>query len=87
MSESERVDWLTSLKQMRDELKLKVHLASMDAQEEYTRLNERLHQFEATVQPKAEDAVVALDETAHAIAEDLKAGFEMLRESVRGSKE
>jgi len=87
MSDTEQTDWLTSLKQMRDELKLKVHLASMDAQEEYNQLNERLHQFEARVQPKAEDAVVAIDETAHAIAEDLKAGFEMLRESVRGAKE
>lgn len=74
------------LKQERDELQLKMHLASLDAKEEYARLSGKVNELTDQYEP-VKDAV---EETADnlftafgLVADELKVGFERVRKSLR----
>jgi len=84
MANDESTDWMGVLKQARDELRVKMHLASMDAREHFTALDKQVDELEAEYGPKAKAAVHVLDETGRDVARDLKAGFEKLRASLAG---
>jgi chromosome segregation ATPase len=80
---------ISILKQERDELKLKMHLAEMDAKDEYERLSgnfdELTNQFEplnSAVEESADNVFAALK----LAAEEMKNGFHRIRKSMSEDK-
>ena len=78
-------DLISTLKQERDELKLKMHLASLDAKDEYDRLSEKCDQLADEAEPLRE----AVEDTAEnvftalgMVADELKIGFQRVRDAV-----
>ena len=69
------------LKRMRDELALKIHLGSKDAQAQWAELEKKWKQFaaEAELRQSAKDIGAA----AHALGDELKAGFEGIKKGLR----
>ena len=76
MSAKENLEEVISvLKQQRDELKLKMHLAGMDTKEEYERISGRINELMKQYEPTKD----AASETAEGVFKALKlAGDEML---------
>lgn len=74
-----------SLKQERDELKLKMHLASMDAKSEYERLSGKCDELTEQCEP-IKDAVEESAENLFAalglVADELKVGFQRVRKAI-----
>ena len=68
------------LKQNYDELKLKVHLGSKDAQDEWTELQERWNHFEsqANLKKSREDVGDAVE----ILGSELKDAFERIRKAL-----
>jgi len=85
MSESneqvkEQVDQaLSDLQTMADEIRVKIHLASMDAKDAWTRLEPRLRDFEQ----KAEKAAAVTGRELKEVGLDLKERFHKLREELK----
>lgn len=78
-------DVVSKLKQERDELKLQMHLASMEAKDEYERISGQVDELSGQYEP-VKDAV---EETAGnvfaalgMVAEELKIGFGRVRKSI-----
>ena len=76
---------VSSLKQQRDELKLKMHLGSTEAKEEWEKLEDKLQQLSSDYEPMKH----AVDEWAEdvweslkLVAGEIKAGFNRIRESL-----
>ena len=77
---------IDSLKQRRDELKLQMHLAEMEARDEFNRLSDKFEELTSEYQPikdavakSAEGAVEALTLTA----EEVKKGFARIADSLK----
>lgn len=68
------------LKRMRDEIKLKIHLGSMEAQDEWAGLEERWKSFrdKAELDRTAGD----LGETMKKLGADLKSAYERIRKAL-----
>ena len=83
-------DLINKLKQERDELKLQVHLASMDAKDEYNRISDKVDQLSAQYDP-VKDAVEETAENVFSalgmVADELKAGFQRVRKAVSEEQE
>lgn len=84
-SKSSLEDLIGKLKQERDELKLQMHLASMDARDEYDRISGKIEELSDQYEPVRD----ALEETAGNIwsalglaAGELKAGFQRVRKAI-----
>lgn len=80
---------ITSLEQDRDELRLKVHLASKDARDEFEALEARLDALRARmIESSAEARGTAADvgdvvsETARKLADDVRDGYRKIREQL-----
>ena len=76
---------MTHLRQERDELKVKVHLAEMEAKDEYDRLSGKFDELTSQYAPvknavaeSAENVVAALSLAAG----ELKNGFQRVRKSI-----
>lgn len=67
---------INSIAQLRDEIRLKVHLASLDAKEKWQALEEQVQSLEHRV---ANDGGSLVDATAN-LARDLKQSLESFRE-------
>ena len=78
-------DLITSLKQERDELKLKMHLASMEAKDEYERVSGKVDELTDQYEP-VKDAVEETAENVFSalglVADELKLGFERVRKVI-----
>jgi chromosome segregation ATPase len=79
-------DIISKLKQERDELQVKIHLASMDAKDEYDRLSGKCDELADQYEP-VKDAV---EETAQnvfsalgMVAGELKVGFQRVRKAIK----
>ena len=79
---------ISALKQERDELQLQLHLASMDAKDEYERLSGSVDNLSSQYEP-VKDAV---EETAGNLfsalglaADEMKAGFQRVRKAIAES--
>jgi hypothetical protein len=91
MAISERwQELLQRLEQERDELRVQLHLASKDAQDEFAALEvkldalrERAARASAEAREKADDVGDVVGETARAVADDLRAGYARVREALR----
>lgn len=84
-SKSSLEQLISKLKQERDELNLQMHLASMDAKDEYDRLSGKIDELSDQYEPVRD----ALEETAGNIwsalglaAGELKAGFDRVRKAI-----
>lgn len=82
-------DVISKLKQERDELKLQMHLASMDAKKEYDRISRKVDELTDQYNP-VKDAV---EETADnvftalgMVADELTVGFRRVRKAVSEDK-
>lgn len=76
-------DWETlsgELRRMRDELKLKIHLGSRDAQDRWAELETRWARFEAEARLRqtSREVGAALD----LLGSELKEGYERLRKAL-----
>ena len=76
---------ISKLKQERDELKLQMHLASMDAKDEYDRISNKVDDLTEQFEPVSN----AVEETAENVftalgmaAEELKIGFGRVRKAI-----
>ena len=76
---------IRELKQDRDELKLKMHLAGMDAQDEYERISGKLDDLTAHYEP-VKDAVEETAENVFTalgmVADELKFGLRRVRKAI-----
>lgn len=69
---------LEKLKTERDEISLKIHLASMDAKEEFEETEKKWHQLQAKVAAMADEAKETSDEyigKAKVVGDELKAAY------------
>lgn len=80
---------VSELKQQRDELRLQMHLASMEAKDEYDRLSSKYDELADQYQPVSG----AVEETAENLlsalslaAGELKVGFQRIRRAISESK-
>lgn len=76
---------IKKLKQERDELKVKMHLASMDAKDDYDRISGKVDQLTDQYEP-VKDAVEETAENVFSalglVADELKEGFQRVRKSI-----
>ena len=76
---------IAKLKQERDELQVQMHLASMDAKDDYDRISGKVDELSRQYDP-VKDAVEESAENVFAalglVADELKAGFQRVRKSI-----
>jgi archaellum component FlaC len=73
---------LALLAQMRDELKVQMHLAKADAKDEWNRLEKKLETVQSELRTLGEDAKAPLREVqsaSRALLDELKKGYERVR--------
>jgi hypothetical protein len=76
---------IESLERVRDEIKLKVHLAAADARDEWEELEKKLGHLRAkagSIGRVAEDAAEDVGEAMELLGSELKRGYERLRKMV-----
>ena len=74
---------MEELKRVRDELALQMHLAKADAKDEWDKLEKKWQQVQAEAKPLTDVANETVQNVGSALdlaAEELKAGYERLRE-------
>jgi uncharacterized protein YukE len=78
---SELDDMLDQLKQKRDELRVQMHLASKEVQDEWEELEGKMNHFTATAQlgDTGEGVGKALGQLGH----ELKQGYDRVREAIK----
>lgn len=69
--------WISKLKQQRDELALQIHLAEMDARDEFDKAKDRLTELSAKYEPLKD----AMSESAEGIWQSLKLVAGEIKES------
>ena len=77
---------LLSAKQEYDELKLKIHLADMEAKREWEGLQDRWLRFRDDCHRVIEDAKKSgsrVDDSLHAVGEEFKAAFNRIKEACK----
>ena len=86
---SEQKDHLTNListlKQQRDELALKIHLGTMESKEELEKLTTKLDQLNRDLEPTksaVEESAGDILESMKRVAEEVKNGFENIRKTL-----
>ena len=73
-----------------DELKLQIHLASLDAKDEYERLSEKCDQLADEYQPVTDAVEKTADNVVTAlrkVADELQFGFQRVRKAISETKE
>ena len=78
-------DAVEKLKQERDELRVKIHLAKADAQDEWSKLEEKyenLKQLAGSAKNAANDAGGDVKAAASLLLDELKKGYAKIRESL-----
>jgi len=76
---------MTTLKRERDELKLKIHLAEMEAKEEYERLSGKYDELAQQYAPVTDAASETADNVVAALslaAGEMKNGFQRIRKAL-----
>ena len=81
-------DIVAELKQRRDELRVKIHLASKDLKDEWDELEKKMEEFSGKARQFSEDA--KLKETGSGIGDalkqlggELKRGYERIRDAMK----
>jgi hypothetical protein len=73
-------DILDDLRTLRDELKVRIHLGSREAQDEWHRLEERWSEFAAKA--RAEDSAEGISSALRLLKEELVRGYERVRNAL-----
>lgn len=74
-------DLVADLRQKRDELRLKIHLASREAQDEWEELEEKMQEFSSKAQlGKTGEGV---GEALGKLGEELKLGYKRVRSAIK----
>lgn len=68
------------LNRLRDEIKLKIHLGTMEAKEEWSDLEKRWHQFREKAE--LERAADEVGSTVKQLGSDLKSAYERIRKAL-----
>jgi len=79
---------LEELKQKRDELRVQMHLASKEVQEEWDELEEKMEDFSGKAKQFAADAKLketgsGLGEALGKVGHELKLGYERIRDALK----
>jgi hypothetical protein len=86
MSEKSNLDELISvLKQQRDELRVKMHLAGQETKQEYDRLSNRINDLMAQYEPTKDAAAESADKVFSALklaGEEMLNGFHQIRKTL-----
>jgi hypothetical protein len=86
MSEKSSLEELIStLKQQRDELRVKMHLASAEAKQEYERLSDRINELMAQYEPTKDAATESAGKVFSALklaGEEMLNGFNRIRKTL-----
>jgi hypothetical protein len=75
-------EMVSSLKQMRDELKVQIHLGKAEAKEEWEKLEEKWQELKARGEPVAEaveESAKDLGSALELVGGELKAGYERIK--------
>ncbi len=90
-SQQERLEELIrSLKRERDELKLRSHLAQMEAKEEFDRLSKRIDELSEQYEPvrgAVEESAGSVFAALQLAAEEMKGGLRRVGDAIRKSGE
>jgi vacuolar-type H+-ATPase subunit D/Vma8 len=78
---SEFDDMVADLKQKRDELRLQIHLASKEAQDEWEGLEEKMQEF--TSRAEIEKTSEGLGDALGKLGEELKLGYRRIRNAMK----
>ena len=79
---------ISTLKQERDALKVKMHLAGMEAKEEYERLSGKIDELSTQYDPVKQAVSDSADSVSAALslaAGEMKNGFQRVRDAIRDS--
>jgi vacuolar-type H+-ATPase subunit D/Vma8 len=81
-------DIIAELKQKRDELRVKIHLASKEVREEWDELESKMHDFSKKAKQFADDAKIretgeGLGDALQKLGRELKLGYERVRDAMK----
>ena len=79
-------EMIDSLKRLRDELRLKIHLGSKEAQDQYDALEQKWDQMMKDSQPVKDavsDTARGVGVAAELAADELKSGYEKIRDLLK----
>lgn len=81
-------DLLEDLKQLRDEIRVQVNLASKDAQDEWEELEEKMEEFSGKAKQFADEAKLketgeGLGQALGQLGHELKLGYERVRDAIK----
>lgn len=76
-------DLVLSLKQMRDELRLQIHLARKEVQDDLEELEEKLDDMAAKAQ--LAETGEGVSEAIEQLGQELKLGYQRIRDAVRSA--
>jgi vacuolar-type H+-ATPase subunit D/Vma8 len=74
-------DLVADLKQKRDELRLKIHLASREAQEEWEELEEKMEKFSSRAE--LDKTSEGIGDALGKVGEELKLGYQRIRNAIK----
>lgn len=79
---------IEDLKQKRDELRLRVHLASKEIREEWAELEKKMEDFSVKARQFSEDAKLketgaGIDDALKQLGGELKRGYERIRDAMK----
>jgi len=74
-------DMNRDLKKLRDELELKMHLASMEAKQEWKALDAKWQSFSSKA--KLEDSAESVGDALQLLGEELKRGYKRLKAALK----
>jgi hypothetical protein len=80
---SELDDFIEQLKQKRDELRVQVHLASKEVQDEWEELEGKMEHFSATA--RIGETGEGVGDAFGQLGQELKLGYERIKEAVKDS--
>ena len=80
---SEYDELIADLKQKRDELRVQMHLASKEAQEEWQELEEKMSEFAARAE--LDKTGEGLGEAFRGVGQELKQGYERIRDAIKNA--
>ena len=78
---SEFDDLVDDLKQKRDELRVKIHLASKEAQEEWEELEEKMKEFSSRAELGRTSE--GIGDALGKVGEELKLGYQRIRNAIK----
>ena len=69
------------IKKLRDELELKMHLASMEAKQEWNELNTKMESFSSRA--RLDDSAESVGEALELLGMEIKQGFKRLKAAIK----